>query len=126
METKLKLTKGDANNVRVPGEPYRELVCSLLFVARYTRPDIISAVTLLCRFLTNYTGVHWKAAKRVLCYTASTTNRVLFYTRNLKAPELKLYTDSDWGSDQIDGRSIPGVLCYLVYREANKCCSLYK
>ena len=111
METKLKLTKGDANNL--PDVPYRELVCSLLFIARYTRPDILFAVTLLCRFLTNYTEVHWKAAKRVLCYTASTTDRVLFYTRNVKAPALELYTDSDWGSDQIDGRSTSGVLLLL-------------
>ena len=67
METKLKLTKGDVNNL--PDGPYRDLVCSLLFIARYTRPDISFAVTLLCRFLTNYTEVHWKAAKRVLCYS---------------------------------------------------------
>ena len=111
METKLKLTKGDANNL--PDIPYRELVCSLLFIARYTRPDILFAVTLLCRFLTNYTEVHWKAVKRVLCYTASTTDRVLRYTRNVKAPALELYTDSDWGSDQIDGRSTSGVLLLL-------------
>ena len=127
METKLKLAMGDANNL--PDVPYRESgVCSLLFIARYTRPDILFVVTLLCRFLTNYTEVHWKAATRVLCYTASTTYRVLFYTPNVKAPALELYTDSDWGSDQIDGRSTTAVWqsCYLVYREANKCCSLYK
>jgi hypothetical protein len=53
LETKLQLTKGDANNL--PDIPYRELVCSLLFIARYTRPEIQFAVTLLCRFLTNYT-----------------------------------------------------------------------
>jgi hypothetical protein len=38
METKLKLTQGDANNL--PDIPYRELVCLLLFIARYARPDI--------------------------------------------------------------------------------------
>jgi len=111
METKLKLTKGDANNL--PDVPYRELVCSLVFIARYPRPDTLFAVSLLCRFLTNYTEVHWKAAKRVLCYTASTTDRVLLYTQNLTAPVLELYTDSDWGSDQLDGRSTSGVLLLM-------------
>jgi hypothetical protein len=75
METKLKQKKGDVNNL--PNVPYRELVCSLLFVARYTKPETLFAVTLLRTFLTNYTEVHWRAAKRVLCYTASTTDRVL-------------------------------------------------
>ena len=92
---------------------HTELVCSLLFIARYTRPDILFAITLLCRFLTNYTEVHWKAAKRVLCYTVSTTDRVLSFTRNQAAPALELYTDSDWDSDQIDGRSTSGVLILL-------------
>ena len=61
MEAELKLTKGDSNNL--PGVPYRELVCSLLFIARYTRPDILFAITLLCRFLANYTEVLGKLPK---------------------------------------------------------------
>ena len=111
MEAKLKLEKGDPLNL--PDVPYRELVCSLLFIARYTRPDILFAVTLLCRFLTNYTEVHWKAAKRVLCYTVKTTDRMLIYKRNPKASPVEVYTDSDWGSDRIDGRSTSGVLILL-------------
>ena len=112
MEAKLKLEKGDPQNL--PDVPYRELVCSLLFIARYTRPDILFAVTLLCRFLTNYTEVHWKAAKRVLLYTLGTIHRVLRFTRNVDAPPVVVYTDSDWGSDRIDGRSTSGVLV-LIY-----------
>jgi hypothetical protein len=108
METKLKLTNGDLNNI--PDVPYRELVCSLLFIARCTRPDISFAVTLLVRFLTNYTEAHLKAETWVLCYTASTTDRVLLYNRNLKAPVLEFHTYLDWGSDEIDGRSTYGVL----------------
>jgi len=34
-----------------PDVPYQELVCSQLLIARYTRPDIVFADTLLCRFL---------------------------------------------------------------------------
>ena len=111
METKLKLTKGDSNSL--PDFPYRELVCSLLFIARYTRPDILFSVTLLCRFLTNFTEIHWNAAKRVLCYLSRTTDWVLTYTRDLNAPILEIYTDSDWGSDQIDGRSTTGLIINL-------------
>lgn len=111
MEAKLKLEKGDVNNL--PDVPYRELVCSLLFIGRYTRPDVLFAVTILCRFLTCYTETHWKAAKRVLIYLKNTEDIGLVYTRNLKAPPLELYVDSDWGSDQIDGRSTSGVLINL-------------
>jgi hypothetical protein len=111
METKIKLTKGDVNNL--PDVPYCELVCSLPSIARYTLPDSLFAVTLLCRFLTNYTEVHRKAANRNACYTASSTDRELLYTRNMEAPVLELSTDSDWGRDQIHGRSTSGVLLLL-------------
>jgi hypothetical protein len=111
MEAKLKLEKGDVNSL--PNVPYRELVCSLLFIGRYTRPDILFAVTILCRFLTCFTEVHWKAAKRVLIYLKNTEDTILVYTRNPSAPPLELYVDSDWGSDQIDGRSTSGVLINL-------------
>ena len=36
------------------------------------------------------------------------------FTRNVDAPPVVVYTDSDWGSDRIDGRSTSGVLV-LIY-----------
>jgi len=89
------------------------MVCSLLFIARYTRPDILFAVTMLCRYLVCYTEIHWKAAKRVLIYLKNTMDITLVYTRNITARPLELYVDSDWGSDPVDGRSTSGVLIML-------------
>ena len=43
----------------------------------------------------------------------STTDRGLKYTRNLEADPVVVYTDSDWGSDRIDGRSTSGVMILL-------------
>jgi outer membrane protein assembly factor BamD (BamD/ComL family) len=67
-----------------PEVPYRELVCAMLFIARYTRPDILYAVTVLCRYLTNYTTAHWKAAIRILVYLKGTTDIKLVYKDNQK------------------------------------------
>ena len=111
MKAKLKLEPGDRD--KLPDVPYRELVCSLLFIGRYTRPDILFAITMLCRFLTNYTTQHYKAATRVLVYLKNTLHIELTYTRNLKAKPLVLYIDSDWGGDMVDGRSTSDGIIYL-------------
>ena len=52
----------------LPDVPYAQLVCALLFIAICTRPDILFSVTLLCRYLTNYTSEQFKAVIRVLTY----------------------------------------------------------
>ena len=88
------LRAGDPKNL--PDVPYRGLVCALLFIARYTRPDIMFAVCFLCRYLSNYTDAHWKAAKRILIYLKNTTDIKLRYTRFPKAKPLEVYTDSDF------------------------------
>jgi hypothetical protein len=46
--------------------PYREIIGSLLYIARCTRPDIAFAVNVLSRFSTNPGRPHWTAAKRVI------------------------------------------------------------
>ena len=97
-----------------PEVPYRELVCAMLFIARYTRPDILYAVTVLCRYLTNYTTAHWKAAIRILVYLKGTTDIKLVYKRQPEAKPIELYTDSDYAGDIETRRSTSGgiILAY--------------
>ena len=90
--------KATANN------RYRELIGSLQYAALATRPDINFAVSKLAQFLTNPGRVHIEAAHRVLRYLHGTKTRTL----NLggEIPDLAGFSDSDWGGDRDDRKSI--------------------
>ena len=106
MEHKLRLEPGDKYDL--PNVPYRELVAALLFISRYTRPDIAYAVNVLCRAATWYTESHWKAAIRVLKYLQHSTEYKLTYTRDANPNVLSIYLDSDYGGDTVDRKSTQG------------------
>ena len=68
--------KPSADTITVP---YRQLVGSLLFIARLTRPDVAFAVSKLAQFANNVSELHWSATKKVLRYLAGTKNYGLHY-----------------------------------------------
>jgi hypothetical protein len=76
--------------------PYKQLIGSLLYIARMTRPDITFAVSLLSRFMANPGRIHWEAAKRVLKYLKGTKEMKL--TFGTQTNGLTGYTDADWAS----------------------------
>ena len=95
-----------------PRIPYRELIGALLFLARVTRPDICYAVTKLAQFNQCHSQEHWKAAKVILRYLATTPNLGLSYpTQN--AMTLSIYTDSDYAGDHNDRKSTSGFAAFL-------------
>jgi hypothetical protein len=83
--------KKDMKNI-----PYKQLVGSLLYIARMMRPDISFAVSLLSRFMANPGRVHWEAAKRVLKYLKGTKDMQLTYGN--RTDGLVGYTDANWAS----------------------------
>ena len=98
----------------LPDVPYAQLVCALLFIARCTRPDILFSVTFLCRYLTNYTTAHFKAAIRVLTYLKCTMDFKLSYrVASSDVQPVEIYIDSDWGGDKETGRSTAGGVVFL-------------
>ena len=90
--------------------PYRELVGSLLYAAKATRPDIVHAVGLLTRHLIAPTNVHVHAAKNVLRYLQGTLNHHLCYSST--AP-LVGWADSDWAGDAVTRKSTSGFVLML-------------
>ena len=48
------------------------MVGCLVYLTVCTRPDIAFAVSVLSKFLSNPTEVHWKAAMRVVAYLRDT------------------------------------------------------
>jgi hypothetical protein len=46
---------------------YSQIICSIMYLASATRPDISYAVSKLSRFVSNPGEDHWQALERVLC-----------------------------------------------------------
>ena len=90
-----------------------------MYAAMGTRPDIAYSTTILSQFLQNPARSHWVALKRVLRYLKGTQHAQLVYqqTADTSADQpltIQGYSDSDWGNDANDRRSVTGWI-FLLY-----------
>ena len=69
-------------------EDYRDIVGSLLYMAKQTRPDAVATVMQLSRFLESLRRVLCVAVKRVLRYLKGSKDLELCYLRD--AGDVKL------------------------------------
>ncbi|GAB2273823.1 hypothetical protein Dimus_039054 [Dionaea muscipula] len=122
----IKLSKAGNGHLADPSL-YRSLVGSLRYVT-CTRPDILYAVGLVCRFMETPTTEHLATCERILRYLKGTFAYGLWYASSSPAtvsvapvllpdspPSFVLsgYSDSDWGGD-VDGRkSTTGFLFFF-------------
>ena len=88
-------------------ELYKSLIGSLLYASMISRPDISTAVSMLCRVMAAPKLIHLKAAKRVMRYLKGTIGMGITYsgcsqpsTDPLSATyrDLRGYSDADWAS----------------------------
>jgi hypothetical protein len=102
--------------------PYLALIGKLLYLSMTTRPDISYIVSKLSRYTKNPKEDHWRAAKQVVMYLNGTRDYKLQYSgenqenhngTNSLYPDIKGFTDADWGNDTDDRKSIGG-WCYLI------------
>jgi hypothetical protein len=112
--------------------PYAEIIGSLLYAARSTRPDINFAVSALARYVSRPKAKHFRAAVKILQYLASTRTVGIIYTRielmkneqsektrktdiNLLS-DLKLvaYVDADWATCKEDRISQTGYIIFMM------------
>ncbi|GAB2285852.1 hypothetical protein Dimus_039724 [Dionaea muscipula] len=91
---------------------YRSLVGSLRYI-NCTRPDILFAVGLVCRYMESPTVEHLLASKRILRYLKGTISFGIWYASTDLGLELKGFSDSDWGNDMDSRRSTTGFLFCL-------------
>jgi hypothetical protein len=86
--------------------PYVSAVGALMYLAIATRPDIVFAVGVLCRFMANPGPEHWKAVKHLFCYLRGTCDFRLTYKPDPSAPyPFHAYSDADHGANLDNGRS---------------------
>jgi Reverse transcriptase (RNA-dependent DNA polymerase)/gag-polypeptide of LTR copia-type/GAG-pre-integrase domain len=90
---------------------FQELIGSLLFLSRCTRPDIAYAVHYLSRFFTGYGKVHWETAKKILQYLQGSKQLGILFTKSeLEYDVVCGFVDADYGSDRESRKSTTGCL----------------
>ncbi|CAL8174550.1 unnamed protein product [Prunus armeniaca] len=108
MAINLKLTSNDGAP-KFDASIYRSVVGSLIYLTN-TRPDIVHAVSVVSRFMSDPSNHHFAAVKRILRYIQGTKGYGIRYTQGKKA-QLVGYTDSDWAG-AIDDRKAPLDMCF--------------
>lgn len=103
-------TNDEKNKLEVK-VPYRELIGSLIYVSRCTRPDIAFVTSYLSQFNANPEKQHWEKAKQVLRYLKMTKEKRL--TFEPKGEKITGYCDADWGTMAPDRKSYTGYVFYL-------------
>ncbi|XP_028215213.1 uncharacterized protein LOC114397350 [Glycine soja] len=110
MAMKEKLSKDDEQN-KVDATVYRSLVGSLIYLTN-SRPDIVHAVNIVSRFMSNPRKTHFAAAKRILRYAKGTKDFGILYKTN-RDFNLTCYTDRDWAGSTDDRKSTSGYMFLL-------------
>jgi hypothetical protein len=106
LSNKLKKTPDDE---RYDLPEYSAAIGSLMYAAIGTRPDIAFAVQTLSQFMSNPNPTHWAAVKRVFRYLNGTRTLGITYEAGGEFEPLA-YSDSDWGSNPNDRKSISGMV----------------
>ena len=108
---KLTKSQGQADSEEI--RKYQSIVGSILYIARWTRPDVMAAVCLLARYSSNPAEEHIKALTHILGYLDRTKEWKMIMNGEENVLDLNLYTDSDWAGDLDNRHSTSGFAIYL-------------
>lgn len=116
MNTAVKLTKEmspqtEEEAKQMAAVPYQEAVGCLMYLAQYTRPDMLFAVNQLSRYNTNPGPSHWQAVKHLMRYLRGTSTLKLQYSRTGNE-DICGFSDADW-ADMDDRKSTSGYMFLL-------------
>jgi hypothetical protein len=98
---------------------YRSAVGSLLYLIKYSRPDIANTVRELSKCMDKATPAAFKEMKRVMRFVAGTKDyglKIEPHTPNTNSFmwNMVVYTDSDWAGDKDTRRSVSGYVLFLL------------
>eukprot|EP00253_Pinus_taeda_P023460 PITA_23460 len=91
--------------------PCESAVGSLIYAMVCTRPDIVHAVGVLSKFMSNPGKEHWTTVKWVFRYLRGTSDYGLCYQGRLgldKVLDIRGFVDADWARDRDQRRSTNG------------------
>jgi len=107
ISTGADLTTGKESDVYLdPKTPYLACVGALLYIATCTRPDLLTAVSMLARHMSKPTERHWVVLKGVLRYLAGTKTLGIQYGPGDFM--LKGWSDADYATCKDTRRSRSG------------------
>ncbi|KAK3275460.1 hypothetical protein CYMTET_16413 [Cymbomonas tetramitiformis] len=117
MEPKLSLLPADPKQPTV-SFPFANLAMERMWLARCSRPDVLTTVCYLARFMHCYDEVHWKHLLRVLRYLKGTIDDCLALQCSSPASltaklVVTAYSDSEHAADRVPRRSVTGSLVQL-------------
>jgi hypothetical protein len=105
-------SKDEASSSKMAeSKDYAEIVGALLYLSTWTRPDISFAVGKLTRHMQNPRLIDYVDVKRVLDYLKGTADQGITYRKG--GGELLGFTDSDYGTDCTNGKSVTGMVFML-------------
>jgi hypothetical protein len=91
--------------------PFREVVCSVLYLATHTRHDVSFTIGVLGRVMAATSAQDVVAVKRLMRYLSGTRDYGLVLSGTGEST-LIAYSDADWGGD-VDRKSTSGALHYF-------------
>ena len=90
---------------------YASTVGSLMYVIICTRSDIVQAVRVVSRYMSNLGQDHWRVVKWIMRYLKGSSEMTLCYGGTYI--RLHRYIDSDFGGDVDSRKSITGYIFTL-------------
>ena len=96
---------------------YRQGVGMLLYLQKYSRPDISNAVRELAKGMQTPTPNAFKELKRVLKFVIDKKNLGLRMEPTIDKSQnwdMETFTDSDWAGDKDTRRSVSGFILFLL------------
>eukprot|EP00924_Labyrinthula_sp_SR-Ha-C_P016251 augustus_masked-scaffold_52-processed-gene-1.23-mRNA-1 protein AED:0.85 eAED:1.00 QI:0/-1/0/1/-1/1/1/0/337 len=92
---------------------YQRIIGAVHFIAETCRPDIAYAVNRLAVFTKEPTLQLLKEAKKIIKYLNYTKEYGLYYKKNTRKCEIRIYSDTSWGNVPGDRSSLDGHLITL-------------
>ena len=91
-----KVDGEDDDRTYIPGFGYARILGGIMHVPNFTRPDLVTSVNKLARYVTNPSHTHIKALAKVVTYAYQTKDRRLRYTQGPKDNDCyRLWAASD-------------------------------
>ena len=97
----------------VDGAKFSSILMSLMFLARFTRPDILLAVLAVATRMKGPTKTDWRKITRIIKFLKQTPERGVIYGKVGDKPILSVFVDASHAVYP-DGRGQGGIVITLV------------